>query len=107
TWWSLPKKDLNMWNVVSLCIAAMDVVSGIPCGQASTQFCAIPHSATPPTPIRASRRSSLFMLPVGCRLNNLTCEIAAAPMKLDLSLTFGQTSRHTPQVIHFESSYAV
>jgi hypothetical protein len=31
-----------MWNVVSLFIAAMDVVNGIPLGQALTQFCELP-----------------------------------------------------------------
>src|SRR5699024_777633 len=96
-----------MWNVVSRCIDAIDVVRGIPFGHASTQFCAIPHSAIPPVPISASSLSFLDMLPVGWRLNRRTCEIGAAPMKLDLLLTFGQTSKHTPQDIHLDNSYAI
>src|SRR5260370_41673181 len=43
-------------------------VSGISLGQTSTQFCALPQSATPPSDIIASRRSSRFILPVGCWL---------------------------------------
>jgi hypothetical protein len=35
------KNDLNIWNDVSLFIAAIDVVNGIPFGQAFTQFCDI------------------------------------------------------------------
>src|SRR5699024_6566386 len=95
-----------MWKVVSLCIEAIEVVKGIPFGQASTQFCAIPHSAIPPVPIKASKRSFLVILPFGCKLNNLTCEICAAPMKSDLELTFGHTSKHTLHDIHLDNSYA-
>jgi hypothetical protein len=35
---------LNIWNVVSLFIAAIEVVKGIPFGQAFTQFWELPHS---------------------------------------------------------------
>lgn len=51
--------------VASRFIAAIDVVSGIPFGQDCTQFCEFPHSCNPPSPRRASSRSSLFMAPVG------------------------------------------
>ncbi len=87
-------------------ISAIDVVSGIDLGQARTQFCALPHSSRPPSPMSASRRSAASMPPVGCRLKSATCEIGAAPMKLDRSLTCGHTSRQLPQVMHLESSYA-
>src|SRR5699024_4938545 len=91
---------------VSLCIEAIEVVNGIPFGQAFTQFCAIPHSDTPPLPIGASNLSSLLIRPVGCKLNKRTCEIGAAAIKSDLSLTVGHTSKHTPHVIHLDNSKA-
>ena len=95
-----------MLRRLSLFIAAIEVVSGMPFGQACTQFCELPQPSMPPSSISASRRSSLFISPVGWALNRRTCEIAAGPMKLLLSLTFGQASRQTPQVMHLDSSYA-
>ena len=87
-------------------IAAMDVVSGIPFGHTSTQFCEFPHPEIPPSSIKAASRSSLFIAPVGCALYKRTSERNAGPIKFDLLFTFGHASRHTPHVIHFESSYA-
>lgn len=86
--------------------AAIDVVSGMPFGQDCTQFCEFPQFANPPSPMIASRRSALCIAPVGCALNKRTCESGAGPIKFDLLLTFGQASKHTPHVIHLDSSYA-
>src|SRR5699024_10467731 len=83
------------------------VVKGMPFGHALTQFCELPHSCNPPAPINAFKRSSLVIEPVGCKLNNLTCEIACAPTKSLFLVTFGQTSKHTPHVIHLDYSYVV
>src|SRR3954469_24370858 len=92
--------------VVSRLRAAIDVVNGIPFGQAWTQFCEFPQLASPPSPIIVSKRSALFIAPVGCALNKRTCDNGAGPIKSDLLFTFGQASKQTPHVIHFESSYA-
>jgi len=56
---------LNICFVVSLLIAAIDVVSGMPFGQARTQFCELPQPSMPPSSISVSSRSSLFISPVG------------------------------------------
>src|SRR5690606_39656142 len=90
--------------VASRFIAAIDVVSGIPFGQTCTQFCEFPHSCSPPSPKRASRRSSLFMAPVGWELNSRTWLITKGPMKLEREFTLGHASRQTPQVMHLDSS---
>src|SRR5699024_8656698 len=79
---------------------------GIPFGQTSTQFCAFPQLAKQLSSIKPARRSLLFISPVGRELNNLACDSAAGPIKSFLELTLGQASKHTPQLIHFESSYA-
>src|SRR5690606_6357181 len=84
----------------------MDVVSGMPFGQERTQFCELPHPSMPPSAMRASSRSWACIAPVGWALNSRTWEIAAGPMKVERSLTFGHASRHTPQVMHLDSSYA-
>src|SRR6266513_5144795 len=59
--------------------SAMDSVRGMPLGQVRTQFCALAHSCMPPGPMRAARRSLLFIAPVGCMLNKRTWLIMAAP----------------------------
>ncbi len=48
---------LNKCFVVSLFIAAIEVVSGMPFGQERTQFCELPQPSMPPSSISASRRS--------------------------------------------------
>src|SRR5699024_7201004 len=103
---SLPKKFLNAWIVVARFTAAIDVVSGIPLGHTCTQLCELPQPETPPSSIKASKRSLLFIAPVGRALYNRGSDKSAGPIKFDLSLTFGQASRQTPHVIHLESSYA-
>ena len=47
-------------HLIDVCLptAPIAVVSGISLGQTSTQFCALPQSATPPSDIIASSRSS-------------------------------------------------
>lgn len=42
--------------------------SGISFGQTSTQFCDLPQSCTPPSPMMDSSRSFLCIAPEGCRL---------------------------------------
>lgn len=44
---------------------AIESTSGISFGHTSTQFCALPQSATPPSTIRASRRSAACIFPLG------------------------------------------
>ncbi len=61
----IPSHFLNKCFVVSLLIAAMDVVSGMPFGQERTQFCELPQPSMPPSSISASRRSAAFISPVG------------------------------------------
>ena len=72
-------------------------------GQASTQFCAKPHSWMPPSPARARRRSSLKTLPVGWLLKSLTWAMVAAPTKPVSSLNCGQTSMQQVQEMQLES----
>src|SRR5699024_12565 len=105
---SLPKRFLNDCTTVALFIAAIEVVSGIPFGQTCTQFCALPHPVIPPVSINPSKRSLLFISPVGLALNKRAWDNAAGPINVApfLSFTFGQASKHTPHVIHFDSSYA-
>src|SRR6266436_8248556 len=86
------------WRAMS----AIDEVSGIPFGQASTQLPAFPQSLTPPASIRPCSRSLAFIAPVGCVLNNRTCEMAAAPMNWVAGVTCGQTSRQQPQVMQVD-----
>src|SRR5207253_1068872 len=83
--------------------SAMDSVSGMFLGQAFTQFCALAHSCTPPGPISASRRSRLFIAPVGWMLKRRTWLMMAAPTNWLCSFTCGQTSRQLPQVMQLES----
>src|SRR5207245_37045 len=59
---SQPKRPSQ---VVCRLTSAIDSVSGICFGQARTQFCAFPQSCTPPSSIITSRRSLLFIEPVG------------------------------------------
>src|ERR1700733_1179483 len=83
----------------------MASVSGSCLGQACTQFCAKPHSCTPPSPASARSRSSFSTLPVGLLLNNFTCAMVAAPTKPVESLNCGQTSMQIVQEMQFDSGY--
>src|SRR5579864_4952025 len=81
----------------------MDLVNGMSLGHTSTQFCAYPHSWMPPSPIRAAKRSRWSALPVGCVLNNRTCEIVAAPTNPVSSLNCGHASMQQQQEMQRES----
>ena len=50
---------------------AIERVSGMLFGQTATQFWALPQICMPPSAIKASSRSSAFILPVGCMLNSI------------------------------------
>src|SRR5437763_16094999 len=97
------KKSLTACFITSRSTSEMERVSGMSLGQISTQFCAYPHSWIPPSPIRACRRSCFIILPVGCILNSLTCEMAAAPTNPVLSLNCGQPSIPHVHEMHRES----
>jgi hypothetical protein len=43
--------------MVSRPMTEIDSVNGMPLGQTCTQFCALPQSEMPPSPMRASRRA--------------------------------------------------
>jgi len=81
-------------------------VSGTSLGQTTTQFCALPQSTMPPTPISSAVRSSLVSGPVGWRFLRIACPTAAGPMNAEWSLYCGQASRQQPQVMQRESAYA-
>src|SRR6266404_3102622 len=88
----LLKKSVTACFITSRSTSEIDRVSGMSLGHISTQFCEYPHSWMPPSPISACKRSCLIIFPVGCMLNSLTCEIAAAPTNPVLSLNCGHTS---------------
>src|SRR5438067_4523568 len=104
---SRKNQSFNACLVVSRAISAIDEVSGIPFGQATTQLAALPQSATPPSSIRPWRRSLAFISPVGWELNKRTCEMAAAPMNFVVGETCGQTSRQQPQVMQVDKTYLI
>src|SRR5699024_8166929 len=60
----------------------------------------------PPSPIKPSKRSLAFIAPVGWALYKRGRDSANGPIKFDLSFTFGQASKQTPQVMHLDNSYA-
>ena len=92
-------------NCLLTCLprSAMDSVSGMDFGQASTQFCALPQSEIPPFCISTLSLSLRRFFPVGCMLNKRAWFIAAAPRKSLLLEYWGQASTQHPQVIHSES----
>src|SRR5450759_606394 len=101
----------HSWSLMNLTVvwrpsSAIARVSGIPFGQTLSQFCALPQSVTPPTPISASKRSSLFSAAVGCSVNSVACPMAAGPMNREWSLTCGHASRQQPHVMQVERMYA-
>lgn len=58
----------SMCFVVSRATCAIESTSGISFGQTSTQFCDLPQSVMPPSPITDSSRSFCFIAPEGCML---------------------------------------
>lgn len=59
---SMPKIPYRFTSLLS---SASVLVRGTSLGQTLTQFCALPHSAIPPSPMSISSRSSRLMSPVG------------------------------------------
>lgn len=59
---SMPKIPYRFTSLLS---SASVLVRGTSLGQTFTQFCALPHSAIPPSPMSISSRSSRLMSPVG------------------------------------------
>src|SRR5690606_32399029 len=94
------KRSLMESLVASRFIFVMLVVRGISLGHTRLQFCALPQSWIPPSPISPRVRSSAFFAPVGCRLKSRAWAIAEAPMKWLSIDTWGQASRHAAQVMH-------
>src|SRR5690606_41232392 len=86
--------------LASRCIFVVVVVRGISLRHTSLQFCALPQSSIPPSPISPRVRSSALFAPVGCRLTSRAWAIAEAPMKWLSIDTWGQASRHAAQVMH-------
>jgi len=84
--------------------SAIDFTSGNFFGQTYSQFCALEQPVPPPGPTKASRRSSLFISPVGWVLNSRTWATIAAPMKVEHSLNFGQAFMQQPQLMQRDSS---
>ena len=73
--------DLTFPVVKGELARAMEVVRGISLGQTATQFCELPQRCRPPGALKASRRSSAFILPVGCELKRTAWLMACAPRK--------------------------